>query len=267
MTLSLKKIRHITFADEYYMKSAYRLSESASRYGITTEIYDPSQLPDEFWQVNRSALSHKKGFGLWCWKPVVAILEVEKMQYGEVLLYTDAGLEFVADPAMLLPLLEIDDIAFFELGLHPERRWTKRLVLEELGITANMRETNQRTAGIFLIRKSRRSLEFLHAWKENCQRYELINEEGTSYSNDEFMSHRHDQSILSVLSKKYGYPAHRDPSQFGLSFRTKADKVSYPQIINWHRKSKLPFMRRIEKSLLPKIRRLWVRVHGVSNDS
>ena len=41
-------------------------------------------------------------------------------------------------------------------------------------------------------------------------RYELLCAE-----HDDFLAHRHDQSIFSVLTKKYSIRAHRVPTQYG----------------------------------------------------
>ena len=48
-----------------------------------------------------------------------------------------------------------------------------------------------------------------------------------------FRDHRHDQSVLSLLSKKWGLPAFRDPSQYGeyLSGNEKYLRGPYDQIV------------------------------------
>jgi hypothetical protein len=37
---------------------------------------------------------------------------------------------------------------------------------------------------------------------------------------DDFLAHRHDQSIFSVLTKKYSIRAHRVPTQYGKAWET-----------------------------------------------
>ena len=54
----------------------------------------------------------------------------------------------------------------------------------------------------------------------------------------EFTDHRHDQSVISLMSKKHGFKRFRDPSQFGLTNRYEAEveqRSTYPQIVDSHR--------------------------------
>ena len=54
----------------------------------------------------------------------------------------------------------------------------------------------------------------------------------------EFTDHRHDQSVISLMSKKYGFKRFRDPSQFGLINHYEPEveqRSTYPQIVDSHR--------------------------------
>ncbi len=54
----------------------------------------------------------------------------------------------------------------------------------------------------------------------------------------DFVAHRHDQSIWSLMSKKYHIKRFRDPSQFGLVNHYENDveqRSTFPQIIDSHR--------------------------------
>jgi hypothetical protein len=55
---------------------------------------------------------------------------------------------------------------------------------------------------------------------------------------EDFISHRHDQSIISLISKKRNIKRFRDPSQFGLinCYEPEVeDRSTYPQIVDSHR--------------------------------
>jgi hypothetical protein len=52
------------------------------------------------------------------------------------------------------------------------------------------------------------------------------------------VSHRHDQSIISLISKKHNIKRFRDPSQFGLINHYEQEvenRSTYPQIVDSHR--------------------------------
>ena len=55
----------------------------------------------------------------------------------------------------------------------------------------------------------------------------------------EFIDNRHDQTVLSLLSKKWGISAFRDPSQYGNNTEKFSQEViersSFPQIFDHHR--------------------------------
>ncbi|MDE6626424.1 MAG: hypothetical protein K2K56_08650 [Lachnospiraceae bacterium] len=101
-------------------------------------------------------------------------------------------------------------------------------------------------ATMIVFRKSKRSVQFVKEWLYYCQYEDIITDAQNHMGKDnfkEFIDHRHDQSIFSVLSKKYGVKAYRDPSQFGrlteMFWGSEMDKLTtdvvYPQIIAEHR--------------------------------
>jgi hypothetical protein len=55
-----------------------------------------------------------------------------------------------------------------------------------------------------------------------------------------FRAHRHDQSILSLVAKRYWLPAFRDPSQFGNHNIGRYANSPYDQIIQHTRRSRSP---------------------------
>ena len=80
----------------------------------------------------------------------------------------------------------------------------------------------------------------------------IITEEDNTQGLDnypEFIAHRHDQSVWSLMSKKYHLKRFRDPSQFGLvrSYEKAVEERSfYPQIIDSHRMGNIQFMWQIK---------------------
>jgi len=63
---------------------------------------------------------------------------------------------------------------------------------------------NQIMASAFLLKKCDRVMNFVREWLEICQEYKFINDEVSDSDNfQEFIEHRHDQSVFSLLAKKY----------------------------------------------------------------
>jgi len=86
-----------------------------------------------------------------------------------------------------------------------------------------------------IIRKTDNSSRFVSEWLRWSEDPRLLtdvpNTQGLPDYAD-FIDHRHDQSIFSLLTKKHGVPAFRDPSQWGNSVHAAYPNSSYPQIIN-----------------------------------
>ena len=53
----------------------------------------------------------------------------------------------------------------------------------------------------------------------------------------EFKDHRHDQSVLSLMTVKYGLEMFRDPTQWGNSEKDLFANSPYDQLFDHHRKS------------------------------
>ncbi len=69
----------------------------------------------------------------------------------------------------------------------------------------NVVETGQLICSVFVLRKCRNTLDLIDRWYEGCCQYHLINDSPSSIPNDaSFSENRHDQSLFSVLRKKYG---------------------------------------------------------------
>jgi hypothetical protein len=104
-------------------------------------------------------------------------------------------------------------------------------------------ESNQRLASFSLWKKSNFTIDFINEFLDYAQDERLITdlENQCGYPNyPDFKEHRHDQSIFSLLSKKYDLNAYRDPSQWGNSSKIFYTNSKYEQLIehtrkrNWH---------------------------------
>ena len=131
-----------------------------------------------------------------------------------------------------------------------EKQWTKRdaFILLECDNTL-FTDTNQMMASFILVKRSEKSIEFFKQYLKYSQDYRILTDvKNTLGLNNypEFIDHRHDQSILSLLSKKWGLIPFHDPSQTGILFdpyiyylRREVPKSDYPMIIIHTRKSNL----------------------------
>lgn len=216
----------ISYADNRFLKQQRNLKVSAKIFapGVNLREYSPDSIDEVFYERNKKILSAKKGGGYWLWKPYIILRTLKEMEYGDVLLYMDSGSILVKNAGRLFESLEaIDqDVVGFETPFL-EKEYTKSATIEAILADcdeenkAGIIEDNQVQATFQFVRKSDSSMNFYSKLLELSENEHLIcdgqSEKGEV---DSFVAHRHDQSIFSLLYRKYGYIAYRDITQFGV---------------------------------------------------
>jgi hypothetical protein len=209
----------INYADKKYSKARKFNTKTAYSKGKVDNVfeYSPINIEVDFIERNKTILSYSRGNGLWLWKPYIINDALRKISFNDFLIYSDAGSFFVHDVRALINTMNSDhvDIMVFELPLL-ERQFTKKESFDLLGFDDYSR--NQILASYIIIRKSVKSIEFVSEWLEfMCDERIVSNKYFLSDVNEfpDFVAHREDQSVLSILCHKHGIVPYRDPSQFG----------------------------------------------------
>lgn len=241
----------INYANLKYKKAQCFNSNTAVHKGKVDRVisYSPKDIDADFYAKNSKILNQKRGNGYWLWKPYFIRKTLVELYEGDYLVYLDSGAFYINDVRYLIQQMDRDgqDIMTFELPFK-ELRYTKRDVFIEMGCDeSEYFETNQRMATLIILRKTDLALKFVQEWLYYCQCEHIITDEKNNMGKDNykgFVDNRHDQSIFSLLSKRYGFKAYKDPSQFGrlpdVFWNIKIDDIEddskYPQIVAEHRK-------------------------------
>lgn len=204
----------------------------------------PATLGSEFKSMNGAILNEVRGAGYWIWKPYCILAALNQVNDGDFVMYADSASHFIqpADPLFVLPALIGQDVIPFSLDL-PEAHWTKRdaFVLMDCD-RQGFEQRPQRLASFILARKSAQSVAFFQEYLSYCSDPRILTDiQNTCGLPDYagFRDHRHDQSVFSLLSKKLGLSAFRDPSQWGNSQMSIFPNSNYPQLIE-HTRQKSP---------------------------
>ena len=169
--------------------------------------YQPDDISTGFYELHKDILSQKKGAGYWLWKPYFVYKTLKKLDDGDFLFYGDtASFMHRNVDALVVDLMKNNqDIMGFELPLI-ESQWTKK----ELFIAMNCNEekykiTNHMMASFYLIRKTDFSMKFFKELLDySCNERNITDDFDENVIQDkDFMDHRQDQSIFSLLYKKY----------------------------------------------------------------
>lgn len=244
-----------------YANRAYRSSQRRnSRTGKTVGGFDrvlsfsPADIDPAFRTAHRGILNRVRGNGYWLWKPYLIHRTLPGMPTGDWLFYCDAGAYFVHSVRPLIERAEAtgSDLLTFE-DRHPEIKFAKRdaLLLLDADRPAWLR-THQRLGGFSLWRNTAFTRQFTADWLRYATDERILTDLPNTLGqadHPEFQDSRHDQTIFSLLAKRHGLPAYRDPSQWG-NDRTEAFSNSpYPQLIELTRQRNIPWRTRVKRSV------------------
>lgn len=236
-----------------------KLVDSIKSFGLFDEVnaFTEEDISTEFLKSNGDIFVEDTGFGLWLWKPYIIKDTLDKLNSGDLLLYSDAGCEYIHSPIELIRLLQKEDILSFEIS-HLQRDWTKKEVFKEVAAeTAEEISLAKMRHGAFIgVRKTDFSVNFVTEWLNLCCKKSLLDNKLREKQIPTFNFHRNDQSLYSILCVQHRITAYRDPSQFGNSVRADYPNSTYPQLINHTRSGNLSLVQRFRKSVLPKITKL-----------
>lgn len=236
----------INYADRGFRKAQKLNTKTAFEHGADRVIaYSPEDMDEEFRRKNADILAAPKGGGYYLWKPYFLNKAYGELQEGDYLVYTDSGSIYVNDIGNLIKCMEREavDIMTFSLEADKlERNYTKRdaFILMDCD-SPRYTDTPQSIGGYVVLKKSPFVENFLKTDLRYAQDKRIITEEPNTQGADNysgFVAHRHDQSVWSLMVKKYGLKRFRDPSQFGLVNEYEpevAARSTYPQIIDSHR--------------------------------
>jgi len=228
----------VNYANKTHHNSQKNNSQTGLSIGGFDEVfsYGISDIDDEFKEKNKHILEQERGAGFWLWKPYVIKKALENINYDDILYYSDSGISFISDINEIVDIMDSTDekLLLFELeDIHPNWRWTKRdcFILMDLDKEPYLSK-NQLLASYMLMRKNDFVISFIDEWLKYGQDYRIItdspNELGEQNYGDMY-DHRHDQSILSLLGRKYNIKNIPDISQYG------NDRRDIKQIIEHHR--------------------------------
>lgn len=194
----------ITFGSPDYYPALHRICQEARAFPFDKiHGYTDLELKQDpvFWEKHGDfILQNPKGYGFWIWKPYLILKKLEELQEGDILVYADSGCEL--NPQGMERFLDyLDVLEMSELGIlsfqmdHLEQDFTKKAILDYFQDDGT---TGQCVGGIQLIKKTPHSMKVVREWNKHLL-YEWINDTPDSHA-----SPRHDQSIYSMVVKKYG---------------------------------------------------------------
>ena len=204
----------ITFGagGQNYYDAVERLTKQASNLNLFDKIiaYTDKDLinDNEFWTQHSNFIqNNSKGYGYWLWKSYIIKKTMETLNNDDILLYLDCGCELNINKKNILntyfELVKNEYIIGTKISI--EKYWNKMDLLLKLDmIDDKYLDTPMHQAGLILFNVCDKTRDLVNKWYELSSDYHNIDDSNSISKNlDCFIEHRHDQSIFSLLTKKY----------------------------------------------------------------
>ena len=214
------KYHFITFATDDHMSFAIKNVESALSVGKfdTATIYTMNDLDEHFKYKNKYLLNFKRLAGYAVWKPYIILKKLLEIDENDILCYNDSKYIWLKDVREYeKDILISRNIGGYlnkpNSGNNIEKQWTKfdayALMNVKLGhIKDNFSNTSQIWSGFLLLRRCFNSIRFVGEWLTYNQDDRIVTDSKSIFGPEDniFTENRHDQTVLSLLFKKWGIP-------------------------------------------------------------
>jgi len=217
------KTHLISYGDEKYALQKEFFEETALVSGFFDEVmlYGPHDIDAVFYEQFQIFLHQPKGGGFWIWKPYLIKKVLDNLPENDILIYCDAGCMINSRGKerfrqYMSLLMESDKGCLaFELP-HKEFEFTKQEVLDYFSASPEIVNSNQLMATVILLKKSDYTTFLVNKWCEVLYDKPLLftDDKTRSIQNEQFIDHRHDQSVFSVIRKIYGAEIIPDETYF-----------------------------------------------------
>ncbi len=209
-------------AGQYYLSSddyiaaIKRLGEQAESLDLFDKIilYTDTHLKNDqlFWDKHGKFISNnKRGYGYWIWKPYIIGKTMAAMEHGDILTYIDAGCEIDINKKNILNNHfehANRDYIVGSLTDHCEKNYNKMDLVLRMDMREHYKYHNwsyrQRQSGLLMFLVNDDTKKIVREWYEIACDYHMLDDTPSVNENiHSFNEHRHDQSIFSLLVKKY----------------------------------------------------------------
>ena len=183
------------------------------------EALDLSSLSVPFQISHQEQLRMRKGAGYWLWKSYIILHALlNKLNDDDLLVYHDSGMYFVNDIGPLLKVCQDvkPSILTFTLG-YEERMYSKRdafILMDMDDPIVYAKGQGQRLANLIVAMKNCETIQYFMEYLAYTMDFRISsdNKNVLGQPNFEgFVGNRHDQTVHSLLSKKWGILELRDP--------------------------------------------------------
>ncbi len=194
----------INYAYNRYVESQNIASKSAEKFGFEVIKYEFKDLDEQFLDKNKKIINQKRGVGYWIWKPYLILKTLNQINMGDYLVYMDSGANLVKPVDDLLDTIDDSGILSFQLKGCPNRNWIKGdcfFAINQVDDVYKFKDEEQILASFIFFKKTTFALNFVKKWLYYSEQEQIVTDLPNIYMANckEFIDHRHDQAIFSLL--------------------------------------------------------------------
>lgn len=228
------KIHLITYGNDFYkhQRILFRYIAKDSKFFDSVKVFTPFNLDKEFKSRFRDILTIQKGAGYWIWKPYLLKKVMEKIPYKDILIYCDAGCLINKKGKerfdFYIKKLDISKTGSLEFELtHREYEYTKQEVFNYFNCDEKIKVSKQLSGGTLLFKKCSHSVFLINTYFKSLNNNPSLftDEKDARIQGKEFINHRHDQSVFSIIRKQLGTDLLPDETYFP-DFLKYGEKIS-----------------------------------------
>jgi hypothetical protein len=233
----------LIFGTDNYQNAINSLIKSSKDYFDKHHIFSPKEIDGVFFEENKKILMQPRGAGYWLWKPYFLKKTLESVEDGDIVFYVDAGNIFINDPSFLFNKMNSkNNIILFDNrdGMMSGDAAQNFISCKKDSFVLMGCDSPEYIYGKHLnasyqiYQKNNFSLEFVNEYLNFCKNEYILTDTPNTHGHNYlgYYDHRHDQSVLSLLSIKYKINPLVDPSEWG----NKCGCRGFDQIFLHHRK-------------------------------
>ncbi len=214
------EINFVSFGSTNNFKNSLKRIESeAYNLQVFTNVWclDESLLDNIFYTTHKTFIEQNpRGYGYWIWKPQVILQALINTHDEQFVVYADTGCTIQNTGKHKLyeyiKLLENDDKGILAFDIQPflESEYSKMDTINQIfkhdSNIDDITNSYQRTAMVIILKNTKIAMNFIKEWLDLCvfENYHFVDDSPSLLTNSHcFVEHRHDQSIFSLLTKKY----------------------------------------------------------------
>jgi hypothetical protein len=209
------KKHFISFGSPKFYGTLERIKNEALNSGFfdIVNVFTEKDIP-EFMEQHRDFIhNNSRGFGYYLWKSYFIKKYLSTISEGDILFYLDAGCSVNKNgKARFEEYVQIclespfKNISFqYDRDENLEYKYTKGDLFEYLKTNTNDMNSGQILSGVIILQKCDFTVNLINSCYDTSCIYNLIDDSPSKYPNHpQFIEHRHDQSVFSLLRKSLG---------------------------------------------------------------